>query len=271
MRTGLEAARSAGDITGQAHCLHRLAVGYTRSGRFHDAAAPSASKHCNCSKRQATSSAQPTSTECSGSWPTAEQSDTPALGHLMRALDVYRAADHPGQAMVLNDIGYAHALLGNYPQALACCEQALAVIRELGARELGECRLGQPRLRLSPTRRSPQAITCYQRSLDLSRELADRWNEAATLDHLGDTYASAGDTAAAHRAWLQSLRMFDEIDHPDGDSLPAKLRLAGPRLPVRRLTHPRPTTPTCHTDLTGIRLAGRRACSRPPVTTSMLH
>ena len=31
-----------------------------------------------------------------------------------------------------------------------------------------------------------QAITCYQRALDLSRELADRWNEAATLDHLGD-------------------------------------------------------------------------------------
>ena len=53
----------------------------------------------------------------------------------MRALDLYRAAGHrPGQAMALNDIGYCHAQLGNYQQAIAYCEQALAAIRELGER-----------------------------------------------------------------------------------------------------------------------------------------
>jgi hypothetical protein len=59
--------------------------------------------------------------------------------------------------------------------------------------------------------------------LDLSRELADRLTEATTLDHLGDTYHSLGDTAAAHRAWTQALRIFGEIDHPAGDPLRAKL------------------------------------------------
>ena len=48
------------------------------------------------------------------------------------------AAGHrPGQAMVLNDIGYCHALLGNYQQALAYCEQALAAIQRAGRAAAG--------------------------------------------------------------------------------------------------------------------------------------
>jgi hypothetical protein len=67
--------------------------------------------------------------------------------------------------------------------------------------------------------------------LGCSRERADRWNEAATFDHLGDTCHSLGDTAAARGAWTQALRIFGEIDHPDGDPLRAKLH-----------SHPQPAT-----------------------------
>jgi len=228
--TGLEAARCAGDITGQAHCLHRLAVGYTRSGRFHDAG-PLLEQALQLFETIGDQFGQAYVHGMLGLLANRQQHTRAALGHFMRALDVYRAADHPGQAMVLNDIGYAHALLGNYPQALACCEQALAVIRELGASNWENAvwdSLGYVYHQLGDHQ---QAITCYQRSLDLSRELADRWNEAATLDHLGDTYKSLGDTAAAHRAWTQALRIFDEIDHPDGDRLPAKLRSHGRQPP----------------------------------------
>jgi len=144
-KAGLEAASRAGDITGQAHCLHRLAVGYT------------------------------------------------------------------------------HAQLGNYPQALAFCEQALAVVRELGAANWENAVLDSLGYIHHQLGDQQQAITCYQRSLDLSRELADRWTEATALDHLGDTYHDLGDTAAAHRAWTHALRVFSEIDHPDGDPLRAKL------------------------------------------------
>jgi tetratricopeptide (TPR) repeat protein len=219
---GLKAARCAGDITGQAHCLHRLAAGYTRSGRFHDAG-PLLEQALQLFETMADQFGQAYVHGMLGVLANRQQHTTAALGHFVRALDLYRAADHPGQVMVLNDIGYTHALLGDHPQALAFCEQALAVIRELGASNWENAvwdSLGYVHHHLGDHQ---QAITCYQRSLDLSRELADRWNEAATLDHLGDTYHTLGDTAAAHRAWTQALRIFGEIDHPDGDPLRAKL------------------------------------------------
>jgi tetratricopeptide (TPR) repeat protein len=219
---GLAAARRAGDITGQAHCLHRLAVGYTRSGRLHDAG-PLLEQALQLFETTGDQFGQAYVHGMLGMRAVRQRHTAAALGHFARALDLYRAADHPGQAMVLNDIGYTHALSGNYPQALACCEQALAVIRDLGASNWENAvwdSLGYVHHQLG---HHQQAITCYQRSLDLSRELADRWNQAATFDHLGDTYHSLGDTAAARQAWMQALRIFGEIDHPNGDSLHAKL------------------------------------------------
>jgi Tfp pilus assembly protein PilF len=219
---GLAAARRAGDITGQAHCLHRHAVGYTRSGRFHDAG-PLLEQALQLFETMGDQFGQAYVHGMLGLLSNRQQHTDAGLGHFVRALDLYRAADHPAQAMVLNDIGWTHALVGNYPQALACCQQALAVIRELGAANWENAvwdSLGYVHHQLGDHQ---QAITCYQRSLDLSRELADRWNEAATLDHLGDAYNSLDDTSAAHRAWTQALRIFGEIDHPDGDKLRAKL------------------------------------------------
>lgn len=68
-----------------------------------------------------------------------------------------------------------------------------------------------------------QAIACHERSLDLTRLLSDRFNQADTLGTLGDAYASAGDSAAARRAWTEALRIFQEIEHPDADLVRAKL------------------------------------------------
>jgi tetratricopeptide (TPR) repeat protein len=221
-QAGLEAARHAGDVTGQAHCLHRLAVGYTRSGRFHDAG-PLLKQALRLFETTGDQIGQAYVHGMLGLLANRQQQTPTALRHFMRALDLYRAANHPAQAMVLNDIGWTYALLGNYPQALAFCEQALAVIGELGASNWENAvwdSLGYVHHQLGDHQR---AITCYQRSLGLSRELADRWNEAATLDHLGDTYYGLGDTAAAYRAWTQAVRIFGEIDHPDGDRLAAKL------------------------------------------------
>src|SRR5262249_19308650 len=74
-----------------------------------------------------------------------------------------------------------------------------------------------------------QAINCYQRAIDLSRERTDRYNEAAGLDTLGDVHHSAGDTGAARRAWTQALHILDLIGHPDSDLVRAKLHPHGGR------------------------------------------
>jgi hypothetical protein len=58
----------------------------------------------------------------------------------------------------------------------------------------------------------------------LCRELADRFNEAGTLDHLGDVHRSAGDMDAARWAWTQAVRTFDEIGHPGSEQVRANLR-----------------------------------------------
>src|SRR5262249_43443835 len=76
------------------------------------------------------------------------------------------------------------------------------------------------------------AITCYERSLNLCRELADRFNEAGTLDHLGDVHRSVGDMDAARWAWTQAVRTFDEISHPGSEQVRAKLRSPDSPLPA---------------------------------------
>jgi len=159
----------------------------------------------------------------------AERAERPAnaLRHAQRALELHRAAGNRLlEAGSLNDVGYAYAKLGHYAQAIACCERALAEIREFTGSggltwEAATWRsLGYIHQRLGNRRR---AIDCYERSLDLSRALGDRFNEADTLSTLGDVHDGAGDSTTARRAWTHALRIFEEIEHPDADLVRAKL------------------------------------------------
>jgi DNA-binding SARP family transcriptional activator/tetratricopeptide (TPR) repeat protein len=222
---GLDAARRAGDAAGEAHALLLLALGYLRSGRVHDAA-----PRLRDALRllEAIGGYHPSQMTAHSSllWIAEQQERYVAmLSHAERVLELSRAAgDRALEVMSLNDVGYAHALLGNYRQAIAYCERALAGSQEAGERcwesatwdSLGyiHCQLGHHR----------RAIVCYERSLDLCRELADRFNEATTLDHLGDAHHGMGDLDAARWAWTQALRTFDDIDHPRGDQVRTKLR-----------------------------------------------
>ena len=223
-QAALDAARRAGDATGEAHSLLRLALGYAKSGR---------STLCQPLLRDALRLF-----EDIGDLPKqalahrtllwmAERQQHPAemLSHARRCYDLYQMADHrAGQALALQDIGHAYALLGSSEDAIAHCERALAMMRELKVLAWEGAvwdSLGYIHHRRGDHQ---QAIVCYGRALDLSREFADRFNEADTLNNLGDVHRSAGDLAAARRSWTQALRIFDEIDHPDRDQVRAKLR-----------------------------------------------
>jgi DNA-binding SARP family transcriptional activator/Tfp pilus assembly protein PilF len=222
-QAGLDAARRAGDVAGEAHAVHGLALGYARSGRCGDAY-PQCERALGLFELIGDELGQ-ARVHNSLTWLAEHEHRVPdALGHAMRALELYRKAGHQaGQAMVLNDIGFCHAQLGSYRQAISYCELGLAAVREAGERSWEAATwdsLGYIHHRLGDHDRS---FGCYQRAIDLYLELADRFNEADTLDHLGDAQQAAGDAAAARRSWARALRIFEEISHPDSDRVRPKL------------------------------------------------
>jgi DNA-binding SARP family transcriptional activator/tetratricopeptide (TPR) repeat protein len=220
----LDAARRSGDGTGEAHAVHGLALGAAFSGRF-DAAGPQFRQALRLFAQAGDVFGQ-ARVHNSLTW-LAERDHRPAdaLDHARQAMELYRAAGHrAGQAMADNDVGFLYAQLGEYSRAIEHCERALAVIQELGGERTWEAAtwdsLGFIHQQLASF---PRSVECYERSAQLYRDLGDRFNEADTLDHLGDTQLRAGDAAAARATWHRALLIFEEIGHPDGDLVRAKL------------------------------------------------
>jgi hypothetical protein len=61
------------------------------------------------------------------------------------------------------------------------------------------------------------------------RAYGDRFSEADTLVHLGDTYDVLGDQQAARRAWQEALSKLIELHHQDASRIRAKLSKLGDR------------------------------------------
>jgi tetratricopeptide (TPR) repeat protein len=147
-----------------------------------------------------------------------------ALDHAQRALTLFRAAGHRrGQADAFNSVGWCHALLGDHQQALTHCQQGLTLHQELGDRQ-GEAltwdSLGYAHHHLA---HHTHAADCYQHALDLFRDIGDRYEEATTLTHLGDTHHATGNPTAARTAWQHALDILTDLDHPDADTVRAKI------------------------------------------------
>ena len=102
--------------------------------------------------------------------------------------------------------------------------QALPLLGDIGDRD-GQAHtwdsLGYAHHHLGDHR---QAISCYQRAADLFRDLGDRYSEAGILVRLGETHRAAGDLDAAHDTWECAMGIFDELAHPHGCRIRARLR-----------------------------------------------
>ena len=223
-QTALATARSARDLAGQAHMLHRLAAGCAKSGRV-EASHPLFAEALRLFEVTGNQASQAVIHGILGWMAQREERPAASLSHSLRSLDLYRAAGHQaGQAMALKDVGFAHAMLGNHDQAIRYCESALAAMRDVGEQRWEGAIWDSLGYAHHQRGDYAEAIACYERAIALSRDLADRFNEADSLSSLGDVYYSAGNTGAAHAAWSQALRIFGEIDHPDRDKIRAKLR-----------------------------------------------
>lgn len=146
-----------------------------------------------------------------------------ALHHATVALRISRDAGLPEQANALNSIGWYHAQLGDYQQALATCQQALALHREF-ASTFGQATtldsIGYAHHHLG---NHAAAIEHFQQAADLHARLGSRWQLTQTLTRLGDAHLTAGNRGQAAAAWRQALGILEDLHHPDADSLRRKL------------------------------------------------
>jgi DNA-binding SARP family transcriptional activator/Tfp pilus assembly protein PilF len=141
------------------------------------------------------------------------------------AREAYRLAVLAGRPLAdaLNTIGYSQAHLGEYDEALASCQAALAEFQRLDDLS-GEAHTHDSIAFVHHRRGDNEtAARHYREAISIHRRRDDRYHRAQTLVRLGDLLAEAGDPAGAHDAWHEALDVFDQIDHPDADTVRAKL------------------------------------------------
>jgi hypothetical protein len=66
-------------------------------------------------------------------------------------------------------------------------------------------------------------VRLTRRGWSVHRDLGDRYLEATTLTHLGETHHVTGNPAAARTAWQQALRILEELGHPDTEQVRGKM------------------------------------------------
>lgn len=68
-----------------------------------------------------------------------------------------------------------------------------------------------------------RAVTCYEQSASLFRELSDRYYEADALINLGDTFDASGGPGMARDPWQEALNILDDLQHPRAAQVRARL------------------------------------------------
>ena len=154
------------------------------------------------------------------------------LGHSEQALRLYQVIGHEaGEAGVLGNVAWFHAVLGDYQRARTFCEQSLALIAKVGSCDF-ECQiwdtLGYIELHLD---NFAQAAAHFEFALGLCRGYGFRSDEAEFLAHLGDARFAAGELPQARQAWQQALAIYNDIQHPDADKIRTKLAVMEDQVP----------------------------------------
>ncbi|MER5195659.1 AfsR/SARP family transcriptional regulator [Streptomyces sp. NPDC002755] len=190
LRQALVLFEALGDDMGQAHCLRLLGWLMTRTDR-----------------------------------------DPLAIEYTRHALDLYRIAGHlSAQADSLNALAWYQASLGNHEAAVTSAVRSLLLYRRMpDSGGSGQANtwdtLAFAHHHLGDFRRAGR---CYERAIRLLRAGGDRYNEAGSLNRLGDTLASAGAHEDARARWREAVDILTPLD-PDWA---AEIRRKRDRFPV---------------------------------------
>jgi tetratricopeptide (TPR) repeat protein/transcriptional regulator with XRE-family HTH domain len=145
-----------------------------------------------------------------------------ALQHAEHALTL---ANNPvGQAGALNQVGWYHALLGDYQKALDYSGTSLDRYKEVDGEPHGEAAAWDTHGFASYHNGDYQAaISSYSRAVDLFEAAGDSYKMAETLDRLAETRVSTGNTKIAHDTWKRASEILKELNHPKAEEIHNKL------------------------------------------------
>ena len=125
--------------------------------------------------------------------------------------------DRHVEARLLARLGNLHHTLGRWAEAEKCCQQGLAICREVGER-VGEGQMiGNLGVVYKSQGRWAEAEKCYQQSLEIFREVGDRLGEGQTLGNLGNVYESQRRWAEAEDCYQQGLAIRREFGDRVGE------------------------------------------------------
>jgi tetratricopeptide (TPR) repeat protein len=229
-RTALSAAERIGHAAARAHSHRLLSWSYMLLGRFEESRT-----HLTRALRlfvEVGDRVAQASTHHSFANLAARQGHhAAALEHSRRFLELSESqGNRSNVARRLNAVGWYHAQLGEYAEALAYCEQALDASGEVEPELRTHLEasiwdsLGFINHRLG---RYELARSDYHQALERFREAGSRLGEGDTLASLGDLHRSAGDAEAAREAWQEALEILLEI----GQAGAADIRLKLDELP----------------------------------------
>ncbi|GAA1694833.1 hypothetical protein GCM10009830_48330 [Glycomyces endophyticus] len=225
-RAALAAAERLGAPTAQAHMHRALSWSATRMGRFDDSRTHLL-RSLELSLQTGDLVGQAATYNSLAVLDGQQERYAEALDHSRRFLALFETAgNRTGVARGLNVVGWFHAMLGEYDEALVYCERALEACRDLDPRERGVLEpkvwdsLGLVHHRLGDFAR---ARGYYRLTLDRNRELRDRIGEGEALACLGDLHRSSGDPDAAREAWRDALAILTDLGHTAAADVRGKL------------------------------------------------
>lgn len=134
-----------------------------------------------------------------------------ALATFERALAMAREiGDRQLEAVILNDIGIVHRLLADYPQALQFLNQAFSLRKQINDRS----GIAQTLVNLGAVYQSladyPQALDFYQQALPIVKEQQERYGEAVIFNSMGELYRSLGQPNKALTSFETALSLFEQ-------------------------------------------------------------
>ncbi|HCT75621.1 MAG TPA: hypothetical protein DGG94_03440 [Micromonosporaceae bacterium] len=135
-----------------------------------------------------------------------------SLSYAQQALERYRRAGlRAGEASAMTAVGFAQSKMGKPREGLIHIKQALEMQLEIGDRYGAAASCATGGLAYYLLLDFDQAISGYERSIELYRQVGRPMYVADKLLLVGDAYKAVGRSSAARKAWQEAREIYDKL------------------------------------------------------------